>query len=349
MINQPKKNILLTFDYELFLGDKSGTVENCLIKPTNLLLEILSKNNAIAIFFIDTTYIYRLEEISKSNTNALNDLNKINTQLINIVKLGHYIFHHIHPHWLDAKYLKSINQWSLENTDRFTFISINEKEKDNLFKFSNQFLNNIYIQAKSDIKCEGFRAGGLFIEPFKSFEPFFEKYDIRYEFSVLPGEKMIGDILFYDFSNCPSKNFYSFEKSLSIEKMNGKYIEFPISRIKIAGYTKFLNSVYYRFHKNKTQNKPFGDGLAVNSIINNSSTKKRLKDYWAFNLAISIELLNPTLLSSYKNLVNKNKFVHFLSHPKLLSITSLDNLNSFLIYCNKYFNIEYDFKKMKMN
>ena len=36
-----KKDLCLTFDYELCLGKSSGTVDNCLIKPTYELAEII--------------------------------------------------------------------------------------------------------------------------------------------------------------------------------------------------------------------------------------------------------------------------------------------------------------------
>ena len=62
--------LLLTFDYELFLGGKSGTVNNCLIKPTDLILKLLKKNNLSSIFFVDTIYLYRLKEIAQLNINA---------------------------------------------------------------------------------------------------------------------------------------------------------------------------------------------------------------------------------------------------------------------------------------
>ena len=53
-----KKNFLLTFDYELFLGSQSGTAQNCLIIPTNKLLALLSETKSNAIFFIDILYLF---------------------------------------------------------------------------------------------------------------------------------------------------------------------------------------------------------------------------------------------------------------------------------------------------
>jgi hypothetical protein len=52
-----KKNSIITFYYEVFLGHKTGTIETCVIKPTQLILEILHGNNAKAIFFVDATWL----------------------------------------------------------------------------------------------------------------------------------------------------------------------------------------------------------------------------------------------------------------------------------------------------
>ena len=51
-----KKLLLFTFDYELFLGDKSGSVQDCLITPTDHLISLLNKYEFKAYFFVDTVY-----------------------------------------------------------------------------------------------------------------------------------------------------------------------------------------------------------------------------------------------------------------------------------------------------
>ena len=59
-----KKNIIFTFDYEPFLGSKSGTLNNCIIEPTERLKLILNTYNAKAVFFIDTLYLKNLKLVS---------------------------------------------------------------------------------------------------------------------------------------------------------------------------------------------------------------------------------------------------------------------------------------------
>jgi hypothetical protein len=57
-------------------------------------------------------------------------------------------------------------------------------------------------------------------------------------------------------------------------------------------------------------------------------------------------MLNPSLLPTLKRKIAKNEFIHFLSHPKLLSKGSLKELDKLLTFSNKKFTIEYDFKRM---
>ncbi|HOV11255.1 MAG TPA: polysaccharide deacetylase family protein [Bacteroidales bacterium] len=340
-----KKNILLTFDYELFLGQRSGSIDNCLIRPTNKILEVLKRHGAKAVFFIDTTYLYRLEELSKSNVSAEKDLQKIKEQLLEMARDGHYLFHHIHPHWLDAVCLEKINQWDLSVTNRFTIKVLGDAEREILFKYSDSYLTDIYKKASSANKCDGFRAGGLYIEPFCCFKPFFEKYGIHYEFSVVPGEKKTGELLCYDFTKCPADRPYTFNENLTMEEANGKFTEFPITKIRIRGYTKILNSIYYRTNKKTPGNKLFGDGLSVTNAIRNTDTGTSGKNYLFLDMAASIELLNPVLLALYKKTIRQKQFVHFLSHPKLQSEVSLQTMDRLLRFCNKNFECEYDFAR----
>ena len=50
-----QKRILLSFDYELFFGIRSGTVYNTLIVPTNKLLDFMDLYNLKGNFFVDVT------------------------------------------------------------------------------------------------------------------------------------------------------------------------------------------------------------------------------------------------------------------------------------------------------
>ncbi|MEO8762224.1 MAG: hypothetical protein ABI388_11860, partial [Bacteroidia bacterium] len=171
------KHLLLTFDYELFLGSKSGSTKNCILLPTSKILEILEtyqiKN---AIFFVDTTYLLRLKEID--NKEAQLDFKKISEQLIEMKNNGHYIFPHLHPHWLDAKYIEKDNHWDLSDTKKYSFSSLSAEEKSQIFTDSIKLLTEIV----GPQEVLGYRAGGWCIQPFSDFELYFKKHNIQYDF-----------------------------------------------------------------------------------------------------------------------------------------------------------------------
>ena len=57
-----EKTLLFTFDYELFLGKRSGNVLDSVITPTQEVLNILNEYSIRAIFFVDTTWLIKLKE-----------------------------------------------------------------------------------------------------------------------------------------------------------------------------------------------------------------------------------------------------------------------------------------------
>lgn len=343
-----KKNILLTFDYELFLGSRSGSVGKCMLEPTSRLLEILNKFNAKGVFFIDTTFINHLKKEAESHETCVIDLKLIEEQLIRIAQDGHYVYHHLHPHWLDAKYIPETNQWDLSNNRRFGFNNITQEEREKIFSFSNQFLQSVYDKAGILKSPDGYRAGGLFIEPIANFIPFFQKYNVLHEFSVLPGEFKTGEKLFYDFREAPQRP-YSFMDQVYKENIGGEFHEYPISRIRIMGFMKILNGVYYRLFKSNN-NKIYGDGSSVSNEINSTENKGRgkINEKLVLDIPLSAEFLNPVSgIETYK-LIKKKDYIHFLSHPKLLSPVALKELSKLLNKVNSKFDIEYDFKKFEL-
>ena len=54
--------IAFTWDYEMFFGHKSGSVNRCMIEPTNRLLEISRRYNSKFTFFVDTGMLVKGNE-----------------------------------------------------------------------------------------------------------------------------------------------------------------------------------------------------------------------------------------------------------------------------------------------
>ncbi|HWY10572.1 MAG TPA: hypothetical protein VN026_04555, partial [Bacteroidia bacterium] len=341
-----KKNILLTFDYELFLGKKSGSVYNCMLKPTEYLLNVFKKYNfKNAIFFVDTTYIKKLTESDAAECKM--DLTKIKEQLIDVIRNGHFVFPHLHPHWRDAVYDKDLNQWRLEKTDAYRFHVIPEEERDGLFAFSIRFIKELMQSAGTSYDIDSFRAGGWCLQPFAAFKPYFEKYGIKNDFSVLHGFSLPGKNIFYDYSNIPLRNIYKFSDMVEKEEKDGAFNEIVISTLSISNVNRFLNKFLYKYlwYIKKTS---FGDGYSavdgeasvIRSIQNMEESTKNKSEM------VSIELLTFFTHSQYKKLIHDNDFMQFISHPKMFNQHNLNTLDSFLKHITAQYEINSDYKKI---
>lgn len=55
-------NIIFALDYELFFGKNTGTIENCLISPTDELIKTTDKYGIKYTFFVDSGYLINLKK-----------------------------------------------------------------------------------------------------------------------------------------------------------------------------------------------------------------------------------------------------------------------------------------------
>ena len=60
-------NCFITLDYELFLGEKTGTVDGCLVKPMDALLRVLDKYGIKANVMVDAAYLLRMKQFVGKN------------------------------------------------------------------------------------------------------------------------------------------------------------------------------------------------------------------------------------------------------------------------------------------
>jgi hypothetical protein len=337
-MSSKKKNILFTFDYELFLGQKSGSAAKCCIEPTNNLIGIFDRYKIKnALFFVDTTYLLRLKE--NSNFNAQADFNKIKDQLQNLIQKGHYVFPHIHPHWLDAEYLSDINQWDLKNDIRYRFNALNIHERKVLFQQSVQLLYEIIHPVNSTYKIDAYRAGGWCIQPFTDFIPCFEEHNITADFSVLRGAVNTSEKQYFDFSITPSKDIYHFKNNPLIEE-NGKFSEYVISVLEIPKVNQFLNKILLKILWQLKQ-RSIGDGVgALASGGKSNSEKNKLMEM------VSLELLTDFRLPLYLKYIDVKEYIQFISHPKMLSAYNLMIFNKFLYKFTRRYEFETDYKNM---
>jgi hypothetical protein len=344
-----QKQLLITFDYELYLGNRSGTVQDCMIDPTNKLIEVMGRYGIHAVFFVDTTYLLRLKQQSQTSPACKKDFETVADQLRNLVKIGHYVFPHVHPHWLDAEYLPEINQWRLNNISKYRFHNISESERTHVFDGSVKILQDILLPHFPNYKVDAYRAGGWGIQPFEDFLPYFKKHQIKYEFSVLGGIYQFTDAQYFDFSNASTKTIYRFSKDVCLEDPDGEFIQYNISSIKISPFASFLNKIWIKILFKVFKDHTFlrGEGQPSRVITGNKPSSSVGSDLsntvWE---RISVELLTAVKLNSYQEFLDKNRYMHFISHPKMINNHNLTVFNKFLKVAFEKYSVETDFYNM---
>jgi hypothetical protein len=208
--------IAFTWDYELFFGEQSGSVEKCMIYPTERLLEIAKKHQAKFTFFVDTGMLVKGQEISDFTS----ELKTIENQIENWVKTGHETALHIHPHWEDAIWNKG---WKFD-LKRYKLADFSKEEVPAIF---DKYI--VKLQSLSQQKIVSYRAGGWCIQPFEWYKSSFEKHTIRIESSIFQGGKNETSPYQYDFTKAPLKEKWNFESDECSEDKNGSFTEIPIA------------------------------------------------------------------------------------------------------------------------
>lgn len=314
------KKIYFTFDYELSLK-KSGTAQKCLLEPTYRLLDVLDRYNYKVTFFIDTMY---LERLKNENEKTYSDYLKIENQLQDIVRRGHRIELHLHPHWIDAKYVADSNEWRWESYEHYRLDSFSGEEIDKMFETGLIMLNSIAGKVDSTYHVIAFRAGGWCVEPFYILRNIFERYGIRIDSSVAPRIVLSSRTHNVDYSSLDSNiSFYRFNDDVKEPVLNGFFIEMPITTYPVKFWQFVLSRIYLKIFR--SENKAlFGDGIGLETNNHRSNFKKLCsivfdKEYVMYT--IDGFSFNRFVLRNIAN--DKHEKIVFISHPKLLTKHSL--------------------------
>lgn len=314
--------IYLTLDYELFLGDKVGTVDNCLIKPTERLIGILNKYDAKATFFVDAAYLYRLCELKSDEQGLSADYDKIVQQLKWLVKNGHDMQLHIHPQWYNASYIEG--KWQLTAT-YYKLSDLSEQDAYSLFRRSKDLLESI-----TEKPVMAYRAGGYSIQTFQGVSRLFKEAGILVDSSALSKKKSPDGPQVYDYSRVAPGDIYRFNEDIATKEENGMFYELPITTCRQGFLSALKGTVEYHLTSTEIKRK-YGDGQPVKG----SSQKKKgivaqlITDGKQWHPATIDNGGSHNLWNIYRKNYKANVFV-IIGHPKNLSEYSLHNLEVFL-------------------
>jgi hypothetical protein len=319
-----------------------------MIFPTGNLAEVMARYNARGIFFVDTTYLLRLRELATSNYECQSDFLQVREQLRNLVQAGHYVFPHVHPHWLDAIYLPNRNEWELSNTSKYRFNKISDQEREYTFTGSVNLLNEM-VGDLPGVQIDSFRAGGWCIQPFGDFIPYFKKNKIRNEFTVLKGFYQFTDAQYFDFSNASQKNIYRFSDDINIEDKQGEFRQYAISSIYIPSYVSLLEKVLVRILHKVFNDHAYtrGQGQAPRELTGVRPQSQEGKDLMNSRYErIAVELLTSVKLGTYLKYLKDHDYMHFISHPKMITGHNLKTFDRFLEKTFRNYDVETDFRNM---
>jgi hypothetical protein len=311
-----KKNAIITFDYEVFLGRETGTTEKCVINPTKSILKVLSQNNAKAIFFVDAAWLLFLKE------NFPDDFLLVSGQLKSIIESGSSVELHLHPQWIKA--YKTGNRIFLNSLQHYKLHLLSGEEILDLFNKSINLLQGITNQ-----KVSCFRAGGWCIEPFNKIRDAFEAFGIKYDFSVVPGISLKEDKAYdYDFSRAPELTYYRFQDDINRPDEKGRFTEFPVSTYYNNPVYRIVNKAILKLIKDHI----FGDGTGTKE----KSTYRTFNQVFRFSKGMLTLDKTSNLLFRYflRTHFRRSSTIVIVSHPKLMSAEALLNLD----YITKKFN-----------
>lgn len=306
----------ITLDYELFFGASVGSVDACMISPTEALIKILKPYDAKATFFVDAGYLVRSEELGVD----LDNRSKVLNQLRSLLADNHEVQLHIHPHWEDSIFENG--EWKL-NTNRFKLSDFSQDKAHEIVRRYAETLNR-----ELDIKVSAFRAGGWCIQPFSHFSEALAECGVEIDSTIFHGGFNESATHFFDFRESPQKASYRFRSDPCIEVSAGNFLELPIANSRVSPL--FFWKMAFSKKLGGAKHSVYGDGRAI-SMSRKDMIRLLLLPSQS---VVSIDGYKASLLDKsadrWRENHGHNAPMILIGHPKAFSDYSLAQLEKFI-------------------
>ncbi|MEM7277130.1 MAG: hypothetical protein AAF385_03305 [Pseudomonadota bacterium] len=318
--NSGKKAFLLGLDYELYFGPRTGSVEKCILEPTETAATLMEKHGFFLSLFVDAGYLVRCKALASFHPQLARDYDLVCRQLENMVARGHDVQLHVHPHWEDASY--SEDAWHLP-VHRYRLHDFSATETQTIVSGYKSQLSNI---AGRDIFA--YRAGGWCMQPFATIAPALASAGVWMDSTVYADGYSEDPHHGYDFRGAPTDDCYRFSNDPNVRDENGEFVEIPITPCTL-GPDFFWRLAISRKLK-LAQHQGFGDGAPIPSSggyylrkLTRSSVSVAsvdgLKSNW-----LARTLRNETQVAE------RSRFFNAMGHPKAMTPGSMVQLDKFL-------------------
>lgn len=320
-------NIYITLDYELFLGTQTGSVDNCLIRPTFALLEVLERYGVKASFFVDAAYLMRVTQLMAEADALKHDYNNITKQIKQLDRLGHSIQFHFHPQWIYSQYENGA--WKMD-FEHYKLEDMCANEVENSIVESYGVLQSLVTK-----RITTFRAGGYSLMDFDRYKMLFGRLGIKNDTSVLRGKICSSRFQSYNYKKVPNKSSYPFSTSIVELDMNGDMMEYPITTAAFPSVIPTLKT-YFAIKKSTPDSfHKWGDGKSISQKSKGGLRRLIVHARMLFGRTVipaSIDsgaiMLETVVTKSMKTIDGDN--IVIIGHPKNLNNLSLENLDRFI-------------------
>lgn len=336
--NQVK--LLLSFDYEIFFGNHCGSVENCLINPTQRLLKLLNRYNYKMSLFVDAGFLLKLKHACADSPILRPQYAAIKEQLASLSAQGHDLQLHIHPHWQDSYY--DGNGWVI-NSQRYR-----------LHDFSAEEINEIVSSYKQELaSCSeqavfAFRAGGWCLQPFLTIKQALQNNHIWLDSTVFSDGHSDDPTRWFNFKSSPKQAYWHFSDDPLQVDHDGYFTELPISATKTSPLFFWKLAFLKKFAKKSFV--PFGDGKAM--VASPSYYIERLSKTTYGPVMIDGAKAGQLekAFKEHQQDAPEDAVFNVMGHPKSLTPYSLVKLEQFFQQHNEITSITYqDLKPIKNN
>ena len=227
-------SLLLSFDYELFLGVNFMPVSDVLFKPTETILGACAEMDVPVTLFPDVCSAWAHRKYG-----LLEYVEGFERQLRSAVASGNDVQLHIHPHWLFSEYLDG--KWHV-NTSRMYlnelgFDASNPHSAPKIIAQGIEYLETLLRPVKPNYECIAFRAAGLALQPDENrLVNSLKECGIKIDTSIAKNLKLALDTIHIDYRNMPSAANWYISESTGISKPSQMGIyEIPIATFQING------------------------------------------------------------------------------------------------------------------
>jgi hypothetical protein len=304
-----------------------------MIEPTEKLASIIEKNGSRMTVFWDILHYYQLLQLESLHLELKQDKLLIEKQILDLIRRGHDVQLHIHPHWLDAKYENGIWNFDYKRFKLHTLSNENNPDDINTIigcvSLSKKLMEHLIRKVKPEYKVNAYRAGGYLIEPFIKIKEALLINEIKIDSSVCPNSFNDNEIFSFDFRSYPNKAKYNFESTPKAIENNGSFLEVPITTVKIPALINLFFKILRKIKYPDLEDERKGSGTGE------YSKRKGIKVYNKIFSLIHSRVSQLTTDSNFKErlyyLVKRvGEHSTMILHPKLLNKHTLGTLENYV-------------------